>query len=496
MSDRVKRLFVVEDPDLGAYSMLFYIPPSELRKDLAARIWANGGVVVQEPGCSIYQLKLSPKPLTAKAHAELYASNLIYEAKWVDDCIKKARIVSKKNYIVPNFRGNRQVTPPRSNFTLLECLKMYDTVAARLKDSFSRSLSFWKAIENTGFFPGRSAHSLHNRWKALSKTSRADYAKSSLDSPPPGFRFCNALANVPFFEDRDNIISQEPSLPPVTASHEPAVRKKPRRALEEEKEAHDEPDEDDEEEEEDEEDEEEEDEELPPEEAKQSAAKSVSIAPVGEFLLNVAPRSLHTEFTDSALDEEKSFISGRVTPTLIKTGPLLRFGTIMPIRHASVTWTPDLNDPAVLVSQKRPSLSKVLGQHSLPLKLKEPKGKQGDVWDKGNDDLIILVDSKGKRVAVHEDEEKKVFAAVDKRLHELVQEHPTKTYEEMVELLEEVSGNLGDLEELLDGNDDVHQWDELEDLAVLKPKGSAEYKAIVKKLGEKQVGRRRIFLSR
>ncbi len=97
------------------------------------------------------------KALTLKTHSDVYASNLIYESKWVDDCIKKGRIVSKKNYIVPNFRGKRVVTPTRANFTLLECLKMYDTVAARVKDTFSRSLSFWKAIENTGFFPGRTS---------------------------------------------------------------------------------------------------------------------------------------------------------------------------------------------------------------------------------------------------------------------------------------------------------------------------------------------------
>ena len=29
MADRVKRLFVVEDQDLGTYSMLFYIPPCD-----------------------------------------------------------------------------------------------------------------------------------------------------------------------------------------------------------------------------------------------------------------------------------------------------------------------------------------------------------------------------------------------------------------------------------------------------------------------------------
>lgn len=68
---------------------------------------------------------------------------------------------------------------------------------------------------------------------------------------------------------------------------------------------------------------------------------------------------------------------------------------------------------------------------------------------------------------------------------ELLNYHPTKTYEELLELLEEVSGNIEDLEELLDGNDDIHQWDELEDLAVLKEKGSKEYKAIVKKMGER-----------
>ena len=39
-------------------------------------------------------------------------------------------------------------------------------------------------------------------------------------------------------------------------------------------------------------------------------------------------------------------------------------------------------------------------------------------------------------------------------------------------------------------------WDELEDLAVMKPKGSLEYKAIVKKLGERHVSKRRVFLSR
>ena len=252
----------------------------------------------------------------------------------------------------------------------------------------------------------------------------------------------------------------------------------------------------DEEDEEEDQDEEEEEEDMRAD-GKQSAAKSVGIAPVGEFMLNVAPRSLHTEFTDSALEEEKSFISGRVTPTLIKTGPLLRFGTIMPIRHASVTWTPDLNDPAVLIAEETVTLSKVLGKNCQALQKLNPKAKQAELpGSSSSEDLIILVDSKGKRVSVHEYEEKKVFTAVDRRLQELVQEHPTKSYEEMVELLEEVSGNLEDLEELLDGNDDVHQWDELEDLAVMKPKGSLEYKAIVKKLGEKQVSKRRVFLSR
>ena len=80
--------------------------------------------------------------------------------------------------------------------------------------------------------------------------------------------------------------------------------------------------------------------------------------------------------------------------------------------------------------------------------------------------MVVFVDSKGKRVTAREDEEKRLFFKVDQRLQELVKEHPTKTYDEMVELLDEVSGNLEDLEELLDGNDDVHQWDELEDLAV------------------------------
>lgn len=133
----------------------------------------------------------------------------------------------------------------------------------------------------------------------------------------------------------------------------------------------------------------------------------------------------------------------------------------MPIRHASVTWTPDLNDLSVLIQDDTPSLSKILGKHSQALQQQNPKSRHVEMPAVRSEDLIILVDSKGKRVAVHEDEEKKVFAVVDKRLRELVQEHPTKSYEEMVELLEEVSGNLGDLEELLDGNDDVHQWDEL-----------------------------------
>ena len=46
---------------------------------------------------------------------------------------------------------------------------MYDTVEARVKENYSKSLSFWKAIEKTGFFPCRTAQSLLNRWKFLSK---------------------------------------------------------------------------------------------------------------------------------------------------------------------------------------------------------------------------------------------------------------------------------------------------------------------------------------
>ncbi len=282
-----------------------------------------------------------------------------------------------------------------------------------------------------------------------------------------------------------------PPTPPAKHSQEPAIRKKGRRPPPKEEEQEEENGE----EEEDKEDDDEEEISIP-EEAKESA-KSVGVAPVGQFLLNVLPRSLHTDFTDSALDEEKSFISGRVTPTLIKTGPLLRFGTIMPIRHAAVTWTPDLNDPAVVVKDSNP-LTHVMGENARVYN--QMVGKRGGPVEKtvllNAGDLIVLVDSTGKRVAVREDEEKKVFSSIDKRLQELVVEHPTKSYDEMVELLEEVSGNLGDLEELLDGNDDVHQWDELEDLAVQKHKGSQEYKAIVKKLGEKLVCKRRAFLSR
>ena len=217
-----KKLFVVEDQDVGTYSMLFYIPPCSERKALADRIWQHGGVVVAEPGCSIYQLKVGGA-LQAKTHADLFASNLIYEARWVDDCIKKCKIVSKKNYIIPNFRGKRNVTPARQPFSMLECLKMYDTVAARVKATFSRSLSFWRAIENTGFFPGRSSQSLHNRWKALSRIPRAQYVKDSIAS---GVKFCNALAAVPHLDDRD------PVAPPIKESQneaEPPLRKKARR---------------------------------------------------------------------------------------------------------------------------------------------------------------------------------------------------------------------------------------------------------------------------
>ncbi len=39
MSEHVNKLFVVEDPDIGTYSMLFFIPPCEDRKALAERIW-------------------------------------------------------------------------------------------------------------------------------------------------------------------------------------------------------------------------------------------------------------------------------------------------------------------------------------------------------------------------------------------------------------------------------------------------------------------------
>ena len=94
---------------------------------------------------------------------------------------------------------------------------MYDTVEARVKENYSKSLSFWKAIEKTGFFPCRTAQSLLNRWKFLSKIQRSVYLEEALKD---GCRFCNALATIPHFSDRHSIEKVTPT------EEEPDMKKK------------------------------------------------------------------------------------------------------------------------------------------------------------------------------------------------------------------------------------------------------------------------------
>lgn len=65
MADPPKEhLFTVRDPDLGRISfcnssliIVFYIPECRERKALCRRIREHGGIVVDSPGCYIYQLK-------------------------------------------------------------------------------------------------------------------------------------------------------------------------------------------------------------------------------------------------------------------------------------------------------------------------------------------------------------------------------------------------------------------------------------------------------
>ena len=62
----------------------------------------------------------------------------------------------------------------KAPFSIIECLRMYDTVEVRGAGGKGKSRSFWNKVSGTGFFPGRSYESLLNKWKqTLSNYTRS-----------------------------------------------------------------------------------------------------------------------------------------------------------------------------------------------------------------------------------------------------------------------------------------------------------------------------------
>ena len=127
-------------------------------------------------------------------------------------------------------------------------------------------------------------------------------------------------------------------------------------------------------------------------------------------------------------------------------------------------------------------------------------GKSSDqlkvIYDKASENILIKsIDSNEfvlrKRVGFTEAEESK-YEEVDSKLDELQLVYG-ESHENMISLLEKVSGNLFELEKYLKGKNPI-MWNPLEDMALKQPASNEMHKFLIKNKGRAAVNKRKQYL--
>jgi hypothetical protein len=118
------------------------------------------------------------------------------------------------------------------------------------------------------------------------------------------------------------------------------------------------------------------------------------------------------------------------------------------------------------------------------------------VFDKANENILIKnIDSDEfvlrKRVGFTDKEETK-YEEVDAKLDELQLVYG-ESHENMIALLEKVSGNIFELEKYLKGKSPV-MWNALEDMALKQPPSNEMHKFLIKNKGRAAVNKRKQYL--
>lgn len=115
-------------------SLVFYLPDSDYSADMARLIEKHGGKVTDQHECFTYQLKLE----NAKTNLTEYYKGAIYSSKWITDSISEGKILKKEDYFMCiniNEKSKRLNISKKKKYTIIEGIKMFDTVGGQKNDT-------------------------------------------------------------------------------------------------------------------------------------------------------------------------------------------------------------------------------------------------------------------------------------------------------------------------------------------------------------------------